>query len=61
MENASTIIAVLQIAARAVVAIREVFTMVAVVAAAFRFNRIVGRSLSCSTWSSFTKKWTEMR
>ena len=31
MENASTIVAVLQIAARAVVAIRVVFTMVAVV------------------------------
>ena len=56
MENASTIIAVLQIAARAVVAIREVFTMVAVVAAAFRFNRIVGRSLYVSsTWSSSQK------
>ena len=41
VENASTIVAVLQIAARAVAAIRVVFTMVDIVPAALRLDSAV--------------------
>ncbi len=56
VENASTIVAVLQIAARAVAAIRVVFTMVDIVPAALRLDSAValwygGDSASCSTCS----------